>query len=171
MVVNLLKASDWLLATGVLTNKCDDVVLCRLQSHFESIQRISDSTTLPSVLPHLKARLFAQVDLSGLTDRLMLGKEDPQALSSREKMQLWQELKTLSKIHTYVCQTYASFLFVFRGQNFRCCSLKGKRPLYQGDLSAPDRSLSDIAHRFLMWTSSYRLHVLAKRNSMLVFSL
>lgn len=71
-------------------------LIFRFQSHFESIQRISDSTTLPSVLPHLKARLFALVDLSGLTEKLILGKEDPQALSSRDKMQLWQELKTLS---------------------------------------------------------------------------
>lgn len=69
----------------------------RLQSHFESIQRISDSTTLPSVLPHLKARLFELVNLSGLTEKLMTGKEDPQALSSKEKLQLWQELKVLSK--------------------------------------------------------------------------
>lgn len=73
-----------------------DILPCRLQSHFQGIQRISDSTTLPSVLAHLKASLFAQVNLSGLTEKLMIGKGDPQTLSSREKMQLWQELKTLS---------------------------------------------------------------------------
>ena len=49
------------------------------------------------MLPQLKASLFAQVDLSGLTEKLMLGKQDPEALSSRDKMQLWQELKTLSE--------------------------------------------------------------------------
>ena len=70
----------------------------RLQSHFESIQRISDSTTLPSVLPHLKASLFSKVDLAGLTDKLILGKEDPQLLSQRDKLQLWQELKSLSML-------------------------------------------------------------------------
>ena len=73
-----------------------NILPCRLQSHFQGIQRISDSTTLPSVLAHLKASLFAQVNLSGLTEKLMIGKGDPQTLSSREKMQLWQELKTLS---------------------------------------------------------------------------
>lgn len=70
----------------------------RLQSHFESIQRISDSTTLPSVLPHLKASLFSLVDLSGLTEKLILGKEAPQALSPKDKLQLWHELKTLSEL-------------------------------------------------------------------------
>jgi hypothetical protein len=80
----------------LLQKEAEDRAEAQFQSHFESIQRISDSTTLPSVLPHLKARLFALVDLSGLTEKLILGKEDPQALSSRDKMQLWQELKTLS---------------------------------------------------------------------------
>ena len=73
----------------------------RLQSHFESIQRISDSTTLPSLLPHLKASLFSKVDLSGLTEKLILGKEDPQLLSQRDKLQLWQELKTLSELSPF----------------------------------------------------------------------
>jgi peroxin-3 len=68
-----------------------------LQSHFESIQRISDTTTLPSVLPHLKASLFSKVDISVLTDKLMLGKEEPQLLSQEDKVQLWHELKTLSE--------------------------------------------------------------------------
>lgn len=72
----------------------------RLQSHFESIQRISDTTTLPSVLPQLKASLFSKVDLSGLTEKLILGKDDPQLLSQRDKVQLWQELKTLSELLT-----------------------------------------------------------------------
>jgi hypothetical protein len=74
----------------------------RLQSHFESIQRISDSTTLPSVLPLLKASLFSMVDISGLTDKLILGKEDPQSLSQKDKLQLWQELKTLSELQQSV---------------------------------------------------------------------
>lgn len=68
----------------------------RLQSHFQSIQRISDSTTLPSVLPHLKSRLFELVNLSSLTEKLMSAKGDPQTLSSKEKLSLWQELKVMS---------------------------------------------------------------------------
>lgn len=78
----------------------------RLQSHFESIQRISDTTTLPSVLPQLKASLFSKVDLSGLTEKLILGKDDPQALSQRDKMQLWQELKTLSELQLFPVNSF-----------------------------------------------------------------
>lgn len=53
------------------------------------------------MLPQLKDRLFSKVDLSGLTEKLILGKEDPQSLSQREKMQLWQELKTLSELQLF----------------------------------------------------------------------
>nr|PNR49751.1 hypothetical protein PHYPA_011647 [Physcomitrium patens] len=85
----------------------------KLQSHFESIQRISDTTTLPSVLPQLKASLFSKVDLSGLTEKLILGKDDPQALSQRDKMQLWQELKTLSFTRTVCAMSALSLLDLF----------------------------------------------------------
>lgn len=81
---------------ALLRQEADERAEAQLQSHFESIQRISDSTTLPSVLPHLKVRLYGLVDLTEHMDKLMLGKEDPQALSAREKLQLWQELKILS---------------------------------------------------------------------------
>lgn len=85
----------------------------QLQSHFEGIQRISDSTTLPSVLPHLKASLYSKVDLEGLTDKLMLCKVDPQLLSHRDKMQLWQELKTRSFARTVCAMTAVSLLDLF----------------------------------------------------------
>jgi peroxin-3 len=68
-----------------------------LQSHFESIQRISDTTTLASKLPHLKDSLFCKVDISVLTEKLMLRKEEPPLLSQKDKVQLWLELKTLSE--------------------------------------------------------------------------
>ncbi|KAH9531180.1 hypothetical protein CY35_19G023500 [Sphagnum magellanicum] len=97
----------------LLQKEAEDRAEAQFQSHFESIQRISDSTTLPSVLPHLKARLFALVDLSGLTEKLILGKEDPQALSSRDKMQLWQELKTLSFTRTVCAMWAVSLLDIF----------------------------------------------------------
>eukprot|EP00897_Mesotaenium_endlicherianum_P001575 jgi/Mesen1/1445/ME000132S00389 len=84
------------------------IVQSQLQSHFESIQKISDSTTLPSVLPHLKERLFELVDLSSLTEKLMAAKAGPgpQALSAREKMQIWQDLKVLSFSRT-VCAMWS----------------------------------------------------------------
>ncbi|KAG0599112.1 hypothetical protein M758_12G128800 [Ceratodon purpureus] len=98
---------------AILHKEAEERAEAQLQSHFESIQRISDSTTLPSVLPHLKASLFSKVDLSGLTDKLILGKEDPQLLSQRDKLQLWQELKTLSFARTVCAMSAVSLLDIF----------------------------------------------------------
>eukprot|EP00249_Psilotum_nudum_P016534 c25869_g1_i2 orf=361-1329(-) len=71
-----------------------------LQCHFENIQLISDSTTLPSVLLQLKSRLFGMVDLSGLTEKLTFARDDPKVISPHEKLQLWQRLKILSFTRT-----------------------------------------------------------------------
>ncbi|XP_024363349.1 peroxisome biogenesis protein 3-2 isoform X2 [Physcomitrium patens] len=98
---------------ALLQREAEERAEAQLQSHFESIQRISDTTTLPSMLPQLKDRLFSKVDLSGLTEKLILGKEDPQSLSQREKMQLWQELKTLSFVRTVCAMSALSLLDLF----------------------------------------------------------
>ena len=75
-------------------------LLLRLQLHFQSVQRISDTATLPFVLPQLKTQLQNQLNLSALTEKLVQGKEVPRVLSGKEKIELWQELKTRSEIHT-----------------------------------------------------------------------
>jgi hypothetical protein len=41
-----------------------------LQQHFRSIQQISDSTTLPSLLPQLRDHLYRNTDIPRLMDRL-----------------------------------------------------------------------------------------------------
>lgn len=83
-------------AHAALLRQAEERVEAQLQSHFQNIQRISDATTLPSFLRHLKRQLFSQVDLSGLTEKLIQGKEAHQALTGQEKIELWQELKILS---------------------------------------------------------------------------
>lgn len=98
---------------ALLQKEAEEHAKAQLQSHFESIQRISDSTTLPSVLPHLKASLFSLVDLSGLTEKLILGKEAPQSLSPKDKLQLWHELKTLSFARTVCAISALSLLDIF----------------------------------------------------------
>eukprot|EP00271_Cylindrocystis_brebissonii_P010960 TRINITY_DN27526_c0_g1_i1.p1 TRINITY_DN27526_c0_g1~~TRINITY_DN27526_c0_g1_i1.p1 ORF type:complete len:421 (-),score=78.07 TRINITY_DN27526_c0_g1_i1:751-2013(-) len=85
----------------------------QLLSHFESVQKISDSTTLPSVLPHLKARLFESLDLSSLTEKLMAGKQAQHPLTSAEKMQIWQDLKVLSFTRTFCAMWSVSLLDLF----------------------------------------------------------
>ncbi|GBG84138.1 hypothetical protein CBR_g38112 [Chara braunii] len=68
----------------------------QLQDHFESIQRIADSTTLPSLLLHLKDSLKERVDLQSLTEKLMVGKVAPDALSSSDRKLIWEDIKILS---------------------------------------------------------------------------
>lgn len=93
--------------------EADERAEAQLQSHFESVQRISDLTTLPSVLPHLKSRLFEAVDLSSLTEKLMAGKQSQQALTGMEKMQIWQDLKVLSFTRTFCAMWGVSLLSLF----------------------------------------------------------
>lgn len=77
----------------ILTN-----ILClywyydRVQTHFENIQRIADTTTLPCVMHCLSSRIAGELDLSHLIERLMKGKGQ----QSSEKLELWEKLKILS---------------------------------------------------------------------------
>ena len=62
-----------------------------LHSHFDGIQRISDTTTLPSLLTGLRERLRACADVEALTARLQAGALPPSA-----KLAAWNELAVLS---------------------------------------------------------------------------
>lgn len=68
-----------------------------MQAHFENIQRIADTTTLPHAMHYLSSRIEEELELSHLTDRLMQGKGQPNALTAAEKLELWDKLKTMSK--------------------------------------------------------------------------
>ncbi|OMO57877.1 peroxisome biogenesis protein 3-2 [Corchorus capsularis] len=67
-----------------------------MQVHFENIQGIADTTTLPHAMHYLSCRIAEDLDLSLLTERLMKGKGQPNSLSSSEKLELWDRLKILS---------------------------------------------------------------------------
>ena len=67
----------------------------RLHEHFDSIQRISDTTTLPSLLPALRERLYRLVDVDTLTARLIAAR-GAEALPPAEKYAAWEELAVLS---------------------------------------------------------------------------
>jgi len=69
------------------------VLLFRMKAHFESIQMIVDSTTLPHAMQFLSIRISEEIDVSHVMDRLNQGKG---MLSPPEKLQLWDELKILS---------------------------------------------------------------------------
>ncbi|XWS50798.1 hypothetical protein CRYUN_Cryun12cG0119600 [Craigia yunnanensis] len=74
----------------------DEFIKAQMQVHFETIQRIADTTTLPHAMHYLSCRIAEGLDLSHLTERLMKGKGQPNSLSSSEKLELWDRLKILS---------------------------------------------------------------------------
>ncbi|OVA01364.1 Peroxin-3 [Macleaya cordata] len=74
----------------------NELIKAQLQAHFENIQRIADSTTLPYAIYYLRSRISEDLDLSHLMKRLMQGKGQPNSLTSFEKLELWERLKILS---------------------------------------------------------------------------
>nr|KJB23941.1 hypothetical protein B456_004G122400 [Gossypium raimondii] len=74
----------------------DEFIKAQMQLHFENIQRIADTTTLPHEMPHLSYRIAEDLNLSHLMERLVKGKDQPNSLSSLEKLELWERLKILS---------------------------------------------------------------------------
>jgi len=73
--------------------RADELVEIRLREHFESLQRMSDSSLLAAALDNLKDHLFEALDYTELTERLNKGKGH---LIPQEKLQLWERLKILS---------------------------------------------------------------------------
>lgn len=76
--------------------KVDELVKAQMEAHFENIQRIADTITLPHAMQYLSNRIEEELDLSHLTDRLMKGKGQPNTLMPSEKHELWDRLKILS---------------------------------------------------------------------------
>ncbi|KAL3639365.1 hypothetical protein CASFOL_017272 [Castilleja foliolosa] len=74
----------------------EELIKAQIQAHFESVQRIADSTTLPHVMHLLDNRLTENLDLTQLTERLIQGKGQPNTLNKAEKLELWDRLKILS---------------------------------------------------------------------------
>lgn len=67
-----------------------------MKAHFENVQRIADSTTLPHVVRCLRSQIETKLDLTHLTERLMKGKDLPNSLTAAQKLELWDRLKILS---------------------------------------------------------------------------
>lgn len=74
----------------------DELVKAQMQAHFENIQRIADTTTLPHAMLYLSSRVAEELDIVHLTERLKKGKGQPNTLTSAEKLELWDRLKILS---------------------------------------------------------------------------
>jgi peroxin-3 len=68
----------------------------RMQAHFENIQRIADTATLPHAINYLSSRIAEDLDLSQLLERLQKAKGQPNSLTPLEKIELWDRLKIIS---------------------------------------------------------------------------
>jgi hypothetical protein len=85
----------------------------RLQAHFENVQRISDTTTLPFAMHYLRSRIIEELDISHLTERLLQGKGgDSAALTPKEKLDTWERIKILSTIDPGLSHHVASWLVI-----------------------------------------------------------
>lgn len=68
----------------------------RMKVHFENIQKIADTTTLPHAMVYLSGRVEERMDILHLTEKLMKGKGQQSTLTSLEKLELWNRLKVQS---------------------------------------------------------------------------
>jgi peroxin-3 len=71
----------------------DEIIKTQMKAHFDNIQMIADTTTLPHAIHHLSSRVVEEIDVSSIMDKLSKGKG---ILIPSEKLQLWNELKILS---------------------------------------------------------------------------
>ncbi|XP_010506481.1 PREDICTED: peroxisome biogenesis protein 3-1 [Camelina sativa] len=71
----------------------DEIIKTQMKAHFDNIQMIADTATLPHAMHHLSSRLVEEIDVSSIMDKLSQGKG---LLIPSEKLQLWNELKILS---------------------------------------------------------------------------
>ncbi|XP_028805436.1 peroxisome biogenesis protein 3-2 isoform X2 [Neltuma alba] len=79
-----------------LQRENEELIKAQMQAHFENIQMISDTITLPHAMHYLSCRIAEDLDLSQLLERLIQGKGQPNTLTSSEKLELWDRLKILS---------------------------------------------------------------------------
>ncbi|KAK9059610.1 hypothetical protein SSX86_020314 [Deinandra increscens subsp. villosa] len=71
----------------------EELLKAQMQMHFENIQRIANTTTLPHTMLYLSSRVAEELDLLHLTERLIKGKG---SVTPAEKLELWDRLKILS---------------------------------------------------------------------------
>ncbi|KAG5539434.1 hypothetical protein RHGRI_019841 [Rhododendron griersonianum] len=74
----------------------DELIKAQMQAHFENIQQIADTTTLPHAMLYLSSRVAEELDIMHLTERLIRGKGQPNTMTTSEKLELWDRLKILS---------------------------------------------------------------------------
>ncbi|KAM3380413.1 peroxisome biogeneis protein 3-2 [Capsicum galapagoense] len=74
----------------------EELIRSQIKEHFEKIQTIANSTTLPHVMRYLSSRIDEELDLTHLMEKLVKGKDEPNSLTAAEKLELWDRLKILN---------------------------------------------------------------------------
>ncbi|CAN4088778.1 unnamed protein product [Withania somnifera] len=78
--------------------RSEELIRSQIKEHFEKIQTIADSTTLPHVMRYLSSRIEEELDLTHLMEKLVKGKDQPNSLTAADKLELWDRLKILNFI-------------------------------------------------------------------------
>lgn len=81
--------------------------------HFENIQRIANTMTLPHAMLYLSSRVAEELDLLHLTEKLIKGKGQPNTLTPSQKLDLWDRLKILSMFSVFLSLFVLLTGFVF----------------------------------------------------------
>ena len=79
----------------------------RLEAHFQKVQRISDTTTLPFAMHYLRSRVMEELDISHLTERLLQGKGE---LTPEDKYETWEKIKILSMVPWFISSSFMACL-------------------------------------------------------------
>ncbi|KAK1359682.1 hypothetical protein POM88_044156 [Heracleum sosnowskyi] len=64
----------------------EELVKAQMKMHFDNIQKIADTTTLPHAMVYLSGRVEERMDILHLTEKLMRGKGQQSTLTSLEKL-------------------------------------------------------------------------------------
>lgn len=133
-----------------LMRQAEQRIEAQLQVHFESIQRISDTTTLPSILLGLKSQLFGLLDFSRLTEELEHDKDNSR-LNAQERIELWEKLKILSFTRATCCMWALTIAVLFVRVQFNILArhvyLDTARDISNGELSDERKALSKACHQ------------------------
>ncbi|CAN6446064.1 unnamed protein product [Victoria cruziana] len=140
-------------------HEADERIKAQMQASFANIQRISDTTTLPSVINDLRIRISEELDLSELRDRLNQGRRRPNTLTATEKLEVWERLKILSFTEALTSLWAVNMLNLFvrvlhnvLGRHLYIDTARGVgsiEPLSQAD------SLDRLGHREFLSSADY----------------
>uniref|UniRef100_A0A0E0EQN5 NB-ARC domain-containing protein n=1 Tax=Oryza meridionalis TaxID=40149 RepID=A0A0E0EQN5_9ORYZ len=72
------------------------------KTHFENVQKISDTTTLPFAMHYLRSRIMEELDISHLTEKLMHGKGESSAPALTPKEKTVSSIWAMTLLSLYV---------------------------------------------------------------------